>query len=101
MNSSPTRKDFTASKNDGIKRAYLETLWLSKADYENGYLIWRNVDYRIETDLFLDAHMKAHPIAKVVCSFQIYYPFAAGKQEAVAVMRLHRDLVPTTLKGKL
>ena len=94
-------KDFTASRNEGIKRAYLETLWLSKADYENGYILWRNIDYRIETDLFLDAHMKNHPIAKVVGSFQIYYPFAAGKQDAVAVMRLHRDLVPTTLKGTI
>lgn len=87
-------KNFTAYKNAGIKRAFLETLYLSFQDYEAGYLLWRGVKYRLESDLFLDAYFKdGHKIAKVVGSFQLYYPFAAGEQQTIVVCRLHRELI--------
>ena len=95
-------KNFTASKNEGIKQAFLETLFLSFQDYQAGVVFWRGIEYTLESDLFLDTYFKeGHKLAKVVGSFQLYYPFAVGAKQAIVVCRLHRDLVPTTLKGKL
>lgn len=81
-------KDFTPSKNPGLRSASLKTMYINRKDLVEG-IFYDATTWEVQADLFLTSYLKEHPVAKAVVSFQVY----KTNFEHVAVARLHRDLI--------